>query len=150
MSSSGGGRGVCLPFDTSYSGGGGLQAAGARTGNCSTFGTITAVMAGGETLQIFFASTFSISSRRNFRLLLFSDGLELRLRLWLRSGLEHGLEHGLLSGVKLSVLMVPDCRPTIVRIKPYRFLLITKSNAPTFGLNEYRDDFSPDADDIML
>lgn len=134
----------CLLFETSYRSGGGLQTSGVGTGSGNTFGAITVVVVG-ETLQVFFTSMFSISSRRNFRLLLFSDGLELRLR----SGLEHGLEFELLSGDRLSTLIVPDCRPTIVRIKPYRFRFIHKSNALTFGRNEYRD-FTSDADDIML
>lgn len=137
----------CLPFDTSYRAGGGFRANG-RSGSCHTFGTITVVVGlfGGETLQIFFASMFSINSRRIFRLLLLSNGLELRLRL----GLELGLEFGLLSGVTHSVLIAFVCRPTIVRTKPYRFRLIHKSNAPAFGRSEYRDDFTSDACDIML
>lgn len=134
-----------LPFVTSYNAGGTQGTVGARTGIGQTFGRIAVlvevVLVG--TLQTFFASLFSISSRRNFRLLLlFSVGLELRLR--------HGLESGLVSGVRLSTLTVSGCRAMIVRIKPYLFLLMHKSKAPTLGRNEYRDDFTFNADDIIL
>lgn len=132
---------VYLPFDTLYKVGGGLRTAGFGTGSCHIFGRDRmASLLWVGTSQIFFASLLSTSSKRIFRLLMFGDGLGLRLRL----ELELGLKFGLMSGVRHLTWVASRCRPIIVRIKPYRFRLIHKSNAPTLGRNEYLDDFTSD------